>query len=402
MRQSIYTALARIGFLDTQGVYVLVDGQFGSTGKGLVAELLEQYDMANGAKVNVVGTNAAPNSGHTAILENGDKVFTQQIPVFAAARGYKVKYMKHALHEQGVAQEEIAKQVQGFARLPQVQLNGGAVIDLDILDREVREYGVVPEIHEAAALITPEVVEMFSSESLDRIASTGKGTGQAMASKILRNPTVYGKLSINEQLYPTYSGVQHYANSVVLLETAQGFSLGPNSGFYPYVTSRECTVSQALADAGAPPNDHRGTFMVIRCHPIRVGNTDKGNSGPVYHDQEELTWEQIGVKHELTSVTKRIRRVFSFSEFQFMQAFSANRPDVILLNFANYCDMNQLREITMKIKRGIDSVTPRNADVTLMYGFGPKASDVFSYDEVWNGGPSTFEAIQQRIDATRG
>ena len=351
IKKSVISELKLAGLFYTSGVYVLFDGQFGSTGKGLAADLLEQYDRAIGSRVDVVGTNAGPNSGHTAILEDGSKVFTQQLPVFSACRGL----MKE--HKQ-----------------PFTVLNGGAILDMKYVDEESKRYGVSPAIHSSAAMITDETVGMFSSGSLDRIASTGKGVGQAMAAKVLRVPTsVYGGNPGHP--YVEVKGSLQYHNKTTLLECAQGFSLGINSGYFPYTTSRECGASQALADAGASPRDYRGGVMVVRTYPIRVGNTAMGESGPCFPDQFETSWEALGRPHELTSVTKRIRRVFTFSMMQFENSYRANHPSVVLLNFCNYMTDPELEKLTSDIRDVIGCHT------TLLMGFGPKASQVITHHD---------------------
>ena len=358
-------------FLDAQGVfqqpgsYVLVDGQYGSTGKGLMADLMEQYDFAIGERVSVVTTNAGPNSGHTAVLDDGEKVFTQQIPVFSACRG--VRQMKSAYPDEITA--------------PMTYLNGGAVIDMGYLEKEIIEYGVNPWVHSSAAVISDEVKNMFDERSMSAIASTGKGIGQAMAAKVLRRDVNFKLTSTPSVDVGEVSLVQDLRQQTVFVETAQGFSLGINSGFYPWTTSRECSVPQALADAGISPFDLRRVIMTIRAHPIRVGNTEDGFSGPHYPDQDELTWEDLGVKAELTSVTKRIRRVFSFSEMQLEQACLVNRPHIILLNFCNYLTQKaatELAEKVLQIGRGY------NIRCNLLIGMGAKASDVYTHDDLYN------------------
>ena len=74
------------------GAYVLVDGQFGSTGKGVMAALMAEIGKE---RITHVTTNAGPNSGHTAYWRNDeggyDRVMTQQVPVasvFLRRMGY--------------------------------------------------------------------------------------------------------------------------------------------------------------------------------------------------------------------------------------------------------------------------------------------------------------------------
>jgi hypothetical protein len=85
-----------------------------------------------------------------------------------------------------------------------------------------------------------------------------------------------------------------------------------------------------------------------RVHPIRVGNTPDGYSGDWYPDQEEITWEEIGIEAELTTVTKRPRRIASWSWHQIVDALNDCDPDEIFLNFCNY-DQEEAISIASKI-----------------------------------------------------
>ena len=363
----VKVALSEAGWFQREGSYVLVDGQFGSTGKGLMADVLAQYSMKTGYTPSIVTTNAGCNSGHTAIMEDGHKIMTQQIPVLSAV----------------------------LARLtghyPETHLNGGAVLDMAQVHKEVEKYGVYPFVHESAAIIHPDLIKAFNSGSMDAIASTGKGVGQAMAAKVLRQPYTPGTISEDAARRDTkameasyagyfeglsfYNRVPDYAGQKVFVETAQGFSLGINSGFYPYTTSRECSVPQALADAGLSHRSVRNVVMCVRTFPIRVGNTSMGNSGPCYEDQREIKWEDLGVEPELTTVTKRVRRLFTWSNIPFAEALRVNEPDCLFCNFCNYLKpIEQHRHVDRM--RQVYKATLGYPLKTLLLGFGPKASDV--------------------------
>src|SRR5690606_13722124 len=138
-----------------------------------------------------------------------------------------------------------------------------------------------------------------------------------------------------------------WERDVVFVETAQGFSLGLNSArFYPHVTTRECTVGQALADARIAPSRLRKVAACYRTYPIRVGNSPEGGySGDVYPDQHETSFADMGQPEEMTTVTKRVRRLFTWSREQFRESVAANEPDVLFINFANYVRPDRLNEL---------------------------------------------------------
>jgi len=117
-------------------------------------------------------------------------------------------------------------------------------------------------------------------------------------------------------------------------------------------TSRECTVSRELMDMGLAPSVVGDVYVVVRPYPIRVGNVVEngkivGYSGDVYDDQAEMSWADIRKLsgypsdydlQEITTVTKRVRRVFTFSMEQVKRACRVNGATKIALNFANYLD----------------------------------------------------------------
>lgn len=356
------------------GAYVLVDGQFGSTGKGLLAAYIA---LQAGKRINKVTTNAGPNSGHTAYYRGTDtpqptedpyreidtyeKIITQQLPVASVF-----------LDKLGYTFDTI--------------INAGAMIDPSIMLDELAKWCNNPGsrvlIHPSASLIT-EVAVNSDKATTRKVAGTGKGVGPAMVQKIMRT---YGRSILASHMfapflppeYKSWDDLWDWGKDRVFVETAQGFSLGINSArFYPYVTSRECTVGQALADARIPPQMLKKTVATFRTYPIRVGNTE-GSSGEWYPDQEETTWEALGLPSELTTVTKRVRRVASWSRVQFRESVATNRPDVLFLNFVNYLKAGQLAPFMATLREDYQSVMGRDPECMLL-GHGALCSDIHQW-----------------------
>lgn len=354
LNNNVRSALMRHGWFLEPGAYVMVDGQYGSTGKGLMAGVLAEYGEN---LITMVTTNAGPNSGHTYVKEDGGNIVTTQLPIASALLGDNVKTV----------------------------INGGALVNPGKLGGELSLYmsGAKPIwLHENAAVISDSLSANFNPGSADAIASTGKGTGPAIAGKALRMPVTAKYLDApiaGAQIVSLPPLGMFCRDEVVFVETAQGFSLGDINGFYPYVTSRECTVSRAIADAGIPPSAVRKTMMTVRTLPIRVGNTSLGNSGPCYPDQREMTWEEVGKEPETTTVTGRQRRIFTWSRDQFIDAVAANAPDAVFLNFCNYIGRADAQELAAHIRADYREVMGEALPL-LLTGWGPKASDV----EVWN------------------
>ncbi len=332
-------------------VDILVDLQFGSTGKGLLAGFLaatNQYDT-------VVAANM-PNAGHTTVLPGGRQWVHKAMP-------------------NGV---EVSKNI---------MIGPGSVFSPEQLRKEIN--GVVDflagkriMIHEAAGILKPEHAEAERA-SLSRISSTMQGSAEALIAKIRRQE---GAIALqNMELLEQYDLWQYVVTQAewldtlnkserILVEGSQGYSLGISSGFYPYCTSRECTASRVLADCGIPAKWLDEVFGVARLHPIRVGNTADGFSGDIYDDQQELSWEALGQAPEYTTVTKRVRRVFSFSHQQFDEAVLANQCDRVFLNFANYDE-----ELACEV---IESVNNRHGKMLIdLVGIGPRNDQILS---VWD------------------
>lgn len=337
------------GWFNEPGAYALVDGQFGSTGKGLMASVLAE---AGARKITHVTTNAGPNSGHVSYFGD-EEIKLQQLPT----AGVILNKLGHPAT---------------------VYLNAGAVIDAAILDAEMSKYcrGEYPVlVHPLSAQISYSNV-LEDQKNTERMSSTGKGVGPAIIDKLRRegHPLPLSMCSSIDM-----DDFWDWSNDVVLVETSQGFSLGLNSAkFYPHVTSRECTVMQAIADARIPAQMVKKVVCCFRTYPIRVGSVGDGTSGGHYPDQQETTWEAIGVKPELTTVTKRVRRVFTWSRQQFREAVAANQPDVIFLNFCNYLREDSLSDFIDMVAE--DYYLVHKKQITILIGLGKKSENV-----VWAG-----------------
>lgn len=351
------------------GAYVLTDGQFGSTGKGVIAAAMAEC-FAD--QVDLVVSNAGPNSGHT-FYANGERVVLKQLPSFAVAAS-KIPHYR-------VMNDFPGKGVDGSIA-PPIYLSAGAVIDPEILVRECEEHKYQVSVHPNAAIIYAED-KHHDLQNVQSMASTGQGVGPAIINKLRR--VEGGTVDTSEWRLRAPSSVvierpdhDFFADKMMFFEVSQGFSLGINSGFYPHVTTRECTVAQAISDAGLSPKTFQKSILSVRTFPIRVGSTEN-SSGPCYPDQMETSWDRIGVPQEYTTVTKRVRRVFTWSDLQFKEAVFANTPEAIFLNFCNYLREDDVEHFVWEhvcrpYLEVMDSL-PR----TILLGFGPKSEDI----KVW-------------------
>lgn len=285
---------------------VVVGGQYGSEAKGHVTKrVIKNYlDQAKWLKdVSPVVVNirvAGPNAGHSAMDADGKMWALRQVPV-----GVVINRANILLH-----------------------IAPGSEIDLDVLLQEIDETQEAGLNTAARLTIDPEATliglahKQIESDAnlVGKIGSTGKGIGAARAERIMRrakrlvdDPVAMKKLE-NRGVKVTPLNLRMIKREVdrirgyaeIVIEGTQGYGLGLHAGHYPQCTSSNCRAIDFLSMAGITPWDPAinllRVIVVARVFPIRVA----GNSGPL---KNETTWEALGLPEELTTVTKKVRRV---------------------------------------------------------------------------------------------
>lgn len=301
-----------------KNIDVVLGGQFGSEGKGLVAgylgSLLNSHDM-------IVSTNSA-QAGHTT-YRNGTKIVTRHIPSAAVHN--------HRAH---------------------VYLAPGCIINPEVLAEELEmlESAGIPIkarlfINDKAAIVTPEDIhEEESEKKFEAIGSTCEGIGAALARRVKRHATTAAD---NEVTKPYLVGVVFHRNLLMslhtsadftlLLEGSQGWGLSLYGPYYPFCTSRDTSLAGIMSAAQLPIGNVRDVYGVYRTFPIRVA----GNSGPLAN---ELSWDAVAQisgydsLKEITTVTKRVRRVGSFDITKYVYSVLANSVTRPVITFMNYLD----------------------------------------------------------------
>lgn len=296
-----------------RGVNIVLDGQWGSTGKGKLCGLLGTE------KPNAVVSSFGPNAGHTYIDDDGNSFVFKGIPSSACTATDAPVY---------ITPDSVIKVEQFLKEAEEVGT------DRVMVDRRV---AVVTEDDAEAARITGH-----------HLAGTMQGTGHAIAKKILRlkNTKLAGDILPKSMVGDVCEKIRQHvrSNHTILFEMSQGFDLSVNHGHdYPYLTSRDITVGAAINSMGISHHDVSQVVGSIRTYPIRVGNIDGGYSGPHWPDQTEVTWDSVTMTSgssekllERTTVTKRVRRVFTFSLMQLRRFVDVNKPDYLFLNFMQY------------------------------------------------------------------
>lgn len=367
-RDQLFQEFCREGKAD-----FIIGGQWGSEGKGAAAAALarrvcerstRQGDMPwsdSKRYYDIMTTNAGAQAGHTSTHKGRERVVFH-LPTAA------------------LIQHDI------IGEWPTIYINAGAIIEPNVLlkelfDNKIPQHKVI--VHPNAAIITPECQEAEgrADSGQTKIASTRKGVGEALARKVLRTgriardePSIQhlvDRLDLNDELRNDKS---------VLVEVPQGLSLSINSQFYPYTTSRNCTIQQAMSDANAHPHFMGATCLVLRTFPIRVGNIVEdgktlGTSGAHFPDQDETDWGAMNKKPEITTVTKRVRRVFTFSWLQGGAAIKATRPDTVFLTFCDYFNDKEELERWMDRAAQIANEESSNLFFEIIGQFGPTTDD---------------------------
>jgi adenylosuccinate synthase len=295
-------------------VDVIVGGQYGSEGKGHIASYLSR-------EYAVLVRVGGPNAGHKVILESGP-------------------YVHHQLPS-GTQRNPAAKLI----------IAPGAVVNPESLLKEIRECKVDHDrlsIDPQTMIITARDCKAEAGLQ-KRISSTGQGVGVATARRILHRGKRLKLAKDVRELQPyiqdTWEVLERTYNTGgrVLVEGTQGTGLSLFHGFYPYVTSRDTTVSGCLSEAGISPSRVRKTIMVCRTYPIRVENPLGGSSGPL---GQELDWDEIArraevpvteiMTNERTSTTNRQRRVGAFDWGLLRKTSALNAPTDLAITFTDY------------------------------------------------------------------
>lgn len=308
-------------------VTVLIDLMAGSCGKGKIAGYLAQENNYAAAI-----SNAMPNSGHIYVDDIIGKREFRNIPISIVNKDTELFIGAGSAIDLEIFKEEYDR-------------------NEDILgDRTIYVHPMVPIIEQRHKDYEKEVL---------RSGSTFKGGGAVLADKVMRNPnlkyfTEYKNAVASKDYYIKLKEV--LLKGQVLIEGSQGADLSLNhSGHYPYVTSRNCSSSQMLADSGINPMLVNKIIGIIRPYPIRISNsTELGvdiSSGN-YGDSEELSWYEINERSradwmgvdfsEKTTVTKRPRRVFEMDIERLKHNIFINGVTEIVVNFAQHLDAENL------------------------------------------------------------
>jgi adenylosuccinate synthase len=256
---------------------VIVGGFYGDEGKGKIVAYLARKDKADVAVRGGVG----PNAGHTVMFHGKE---------------HKTRMLPSAL-------------VSNQTRL---MIGPGVLINVNVLLEEIKNFDTKDRtfIDPQCGIIDSTHIERDTSDpNLNRIGTTGTGTGPANADRALRKAFLAkDSFELSEYLQDIPSIVNSSIDSdkTVLIEGTQGTFLSLYHGTYPFVTSKDVSASAICSDVGIGPKKVSEVMVVFKAYVTRVG------SGPLEGEleQEETTakgWTEFG------SVTGRLRRASPFN-----------------------------------------------------------------------------------------
>jgi adenylosuccinate synthase len=256
---------------------VIVGGFYGDEGKGKIVAYLARKDKADVAVRGGVG----PNAGHTVMFHGKE---------------HKTRMLPSAL-------------VSNQTRL---LIGPGVLINVNVLLEEIKNFDTKDRtfIDPQCGIIDSTHIERDTSDpNLNRIGTTGTGTGPANADRALRKAFLAkdsSELSEYLQDIPSIVNSSIDSDKTVLIEGTQGTFLSLYHGTYPFVTSKDVSASAICSDVGIGPKKVSEVMVVFKAYVTRVG------SGPLEGklEQEETTakgWTEFG------SVTGRLRRASPFN-----------------------------------------------------------------------------------------
>jgi adenylosuccinate synthase len=305
---------------------VIVDLQYGDSGKGKVAHFL----CKDKKYTHVLRYNGGSNAGHT-IYHKGVKFVTHQIPV-GVFFGIKSIIGSGCVVDPIGLQEELA------------QLHAGGIKTKGLLYIASNAHVVMQKHRDEDGGDT-------------KIGTTKRGIGPTYRDKYARLGTRAKDVpELAPYLIDIYTEFHHgKKNPVILGEGAQGFGLDIDWGDYPFVTSSHCTVAGALLN-GIPPKAVRNVWGVVKVYETYVGNKD-------FEPKEEIFKKIREAGEEFGATTGRPRQCNWLSLDMLKKAIAINGVTHLVLNKTDVLDAVGM----WKIREGKKVRTFKNGKDMEMY-----------------------------------
>ncbi len=324
---------------------VIVGGFFGDEGKGKIVAYLARKDKADIAVRGGVG----PNAGHTVVF-HGKELKTRMLP---------------------------SALVSNQTRL---MIGPGVLINVNVLLEEIKNFNTKDRtfVDPQCGIIDSTHIDKDAPDpNLNRIGTTGTGTGPANADRALRKAFLArdsSELSEYLQDIPTIVNSSIDSDKTVLVEGTQGTFLSLYHGTYPYVTSKDVTASAICSDVGIGPKKVSEVMAVFKAYVTRVG------SGPLEGElgQEETTskgWTEYG------SVTGRLRRASPFNFELARRSIMLNSATQVALTkldivFPSDAGKREFNNLSHDAKRFVNNIEKEIGLKVTVIGTGQELDDI--------------------------
>jgi adenylosuccinate synthase len=255
------------------------------------------------------------------------------------------------------------------------------LLDPEILLQEIKETNVSQRIkvdNQCGIIEERHKQHERQSEYLSkRLGSTKSGVGAANAERALRMIKMAREVAeLKRYVEDTVDEIQEalQRKRQVMAEGTQGTFLSLYHGTYPYVSSKDFTASQTLADVGVGPTQVDEVIIIFKAYVTRVGE------GPLEGqlDRDEVIrrgWMERGV------VTGRERRAAPFDFKLARRAVQLNGATQIALTKLDvlFPGSKEARDIASLGKEALDFISrierETGVGVTLI-GTGPGCEDI--------------------------
>jgi len=219
-----------------------------------------------------------------------------------------------------------------------------------------------------------------------KIGSTKKGVGAANAERALRMVKLARQIP-SLQPYVVDSAVELQDSLArggrIHVEGTQGTFLSLYHGTYPYVTSKDTTASQALADVGVGPTQVDDVVVIFKSYVTRVGE------GPLEGqlDREEVLrrgWMEYG------TVTGRERRAAPFDFHLAKRAVQLNGATQIALTkldvlYPTIKGSSSRESLTGEARDFVSRIERETGVRVTLIGTGPGEVDIIDLRQVKSG-----------------
>lgn len=313
-----------------KGARIVVGGQWGDEGKGLISAYLTARDEAKLICKGGVG----PNAEHGIFLtENGPYVRVNQLPL-------------------GWILNDSC----------QIRIGSGVAVNPELLFKEIEKYDLWErvKIDYRCPIITADHIEAEKrSKGMSAIGSTFSGSGFCRADHILRVAKHASDISELKN-FITDVGVEVNKvaeDEVVTIESSQGTYLSLSvSSDYPNVTSDNVTTMATADDVLLNWRKLTDVIMAVKTMPTREG---AGSMGTRELTQEEIAFNNLAEKSSIGGAIRRKGEGINWEMLSY--AAEINGATQIALTFCEHYDprisgVTEVSKITDRVWQLIEKV----------------------------------------------